>query len=100
MLYERALIKAIKECRKELLPTADLHRGHNLDLLKKHVGYAVDLLSDSCLPFEATDDLRTNVKLVHKALLQEKVQVEFPKTCKKKKRPNLCVDDDDDDDEV
>lgn len=85
-------MKNIKECRKKLLPTADLHRDHGLDLLKKHVGHAVDLLSDSCLSFEATDDLRTGVGLVRKALLQEKVEVELPKTSKKERPPNLGVD--------
>ena len=94
---QRALLKDIKECRKKLLPTADIHRDHNLDLLKTHVGHAVDLLSDPCLPFEVTDDLRANVGLVHKALLQEKVNVEPPKTSKKEKRRGLCMDDDGDD---
>jgi len=91
-----ALLKDIKECRKKLLPTADTHRDHDLDLLKTHVGHAVDLLSDPCLPFEVTDGFRDNVKLVHKALLQEKVEVEPPKTSKKEKRPELCMDDDED----
>jgi hypothetical protein len=94
---QRALLRDIKECRKKLLPTADIHRDHNLDLLKTHVGHAVDLLSDPCLPFEVTDDLRANVGLVHKALLQEKVNVEPPKTSKKEKRQELCMDDDEND---
>jgi len=80
-----ALLKDIKECRKKLLPTADTHRDHDLYLFKTHVGHAVNLLSDPCLPFEVTDDFRDNVKLVHKALLQEKVEVEPPKTSKKRK---------------
>ena len=94
---QRALLRDIKECRKKLLPTADIHRDHNLDLLKMHVGHAVDLLSDPCLPFEVTDDLRANVGLVHKALLQEKVNVEPLKTSKKEKRQELCMDDDEND---
>ena len=94
---QRALLKDIKECRKKLIPTADTHRDHDLDLLKTHVGHAVDLLSDPCLPFELTDDLRANVGLVRKALLQEKVKVEPPKTSKKDKRPELCMDDDEND---
>ena len=95
---QRVLLKSIKECRKKLLPTADTHRDHDLDLLKTHVGEAVGLLSDPCLPFEMTNDLRDNVKLVHKALLQEKVEVEPPKTSKKEKRPKLIMDDDDEND--
>ena len=102
---QRPLLKGIKECRKKLFPTADTHRDRDLNLLKTHVGHAVDLLRDPCLPFEVTDDLRVNVGLVHKALLQENVNVEPPKTSKKKKRPELCMDDekdlsnwDDDDD--
>lgn len=87
-------MKDIKESRKKLIPTADTHRDHDLDLLKKHVGHAVDLLSGPCLPFEVADDLRDNVELVRKALLQEKVKVELPKTSKKEKRPKLCMDDD------
>ena len=92
----RALLKGIKECRKKLLPTADTHRDHDLDLLKTHVGHAVVLLSDPCLPFEMTDDLRDNVRLVHKALIQEKVKVEPPKTSRQDKRPKLNMDDDED----
>ena len=94
---QRALLKDIKECRKKLLPTADTHRDHDLDLLKAHVGRAVNLLSDPYLPFEVTDDLRANVGLVHKALLQEKVEVEPPKTSKKGKRPKLNMDGDEND---
>ena len=94
---QRALLKNIKECRKKLIPTADTHRDRDLDLLKTHVGHAVDLLSDPCLPFELTDDLRANVGLVRKAFLQEKVKVEPPKTSKNKKRPALCMDDDEND---
>ena len=96
---QRKLLKDIKECRKKLLPTADIHRDHDLDLLKTHVGHAVDLLSDPCLPFEVADDLRANVELVHKAFLQEKVEVtvEPPKTSKKEKRPDCCMDDVEDD---
>lgn len=87
----------IKECRQRLLPTADFHHDHDLDLLKKHVGHAVVLLSDLSLPFEATDDLRTNVGLVHKALLQEErikaeVEVKLP-TSKKERRPILNMGD-------
>jgi hypothetical protein len=67
---QRTLLKGIKECRKKLLPTADTHRDHDLDLLKMHVGHAVVLLvSDPCLPFEMTEDLRENVGLVHKAFI-------------------------------
>ena len=66
---QRALLKDIKECRKKLCPTADTHRDHDLDLLKTHVGHAVDLLSNPCLPFEVTDDLRANVGLVHKDMM-------------------------------
>ena len=91
------MLKGIKECRKKLLPTADTHRDHDLDLLKKHVGHAVDLLTDPYLPFEVTDDLRDNVGLVRKALLQEKVEVELPKTSRKEKRPKLNMDDDEND---
>jgi len=98
------LLKDIKECREKLCPTADTHRDHDLHLLKLHVGHAIDLLSDPCLPFEVTDDLRkvtndlrTNVKLVRKALLQEKVEVEPPKTSQKEKQPKLCMDDDEND---
>ena len=89
------MLKDIKECRKKLLPTADTHHDHDLDLLKTHISHAVDLLSDPCLPFEVTDELRDNVGLVRKALFQEKVEVtvEPPKTSKKEKRPD-CVDDD------
>lgn len=94
---QRALLKSIKECRKKLLPTADTHRDHNLDLLKTHVGHAVDLLSDPYLPFKVTKDLRANVALVHKALLREKVEVEPPKTSKEPKRPKLNMDDDEND---
>ena len=90
-------MKGIKECRKKLLPTANTHRDHDLASLKKHVGHAVDLLSDPCLPFELTDDLRDNVGLVRKALLQEKVEVELPKTSRKEKRPKLNMDDDEND---
>ena len=61
---QRTLLKDIKECREKLFPTADAHRDHDLDLLKRHVGHAVDLLSDPCLPFEVTDDLWANVGLV------------------------------------
>ena len=93
---QRTLLKDIKECRKKLSPTADTHRDHNLDLLKTHVGHAVDLLSDPYLPFEVTDDLRANVGLVHKALLQEKVEVDPPKTSRKEKRPKLCMDNEND----
>ena len=80
------MLKDIKECRKKLLPTADTHHDHDLDLLKTHISHAVDLLSDPCLPFEVTDELRDNVGLVRKALFQEKVEVtvEPPKTSKKK----------------
>jgi hypothetical protein len=90
-------LRDIKESRKKLIPTADTHRDHDLDLLKKNVGHAVDLLSGPCLPFEMTDDLRTNVGRVRKALLQEKVEVEPPKTSKKERRPDLCMDDDEND---
>lgn len=83
-------MKNIKECRNKLCPTADLHREHNLDLLKKHVGDAVNLLSDSYIPFDTTDDLQKSIGLVRNALLQEKV---VPKTCKKEKRPELRMDD-------
>ena len=93
---QRALLKGIKECRKKLLPTADTHRDHDLDLLKMHVGHAVVLLSDPCLPFEMIKDLRDNVGLVHKAFIQEKVEVEPPKTSRKEKRPKLKMDDDED----
>ena len=93
---QRTLLKNIKECRKKLLPTGDLHRDHDLNLLKEHVGHVVNLLSDPYLPFEATDDLRTGVELVYKALLQEKVRVKLPQTCKKEKRPNLGEVDDED----
>jgi hypothetical protein len=86
-------MKNIKECRKKLLPSADLHREHDLDLLKMHVSNVVNLLSDPCLPFKATDDLRTSIGLVHKALLQQEVKAELAKTCKKEKRPQLCLDD-------
>ena len=61
---------------------------------KTHVGHAVDLPSDPRLPFEMTNDLRANVGLVRKALLQEKVEIEPPKTSEKEKRPELCMDDD------
>jgi hypothetical protein len=91
------LLKNIKECRKKLLPSADWHREHDLDLLKKHVSDAVNLLSDSYLPFEATDDLRNSIELVRTALLKEKVKEELPKTCKKDKRPELRMDDDEND---
>ena len=94
----RALLKGIKECRKKLYPTADTHRDHDLDLLKTHVGHAVDLLSDPHLPFEVTKDLQNNVGLVHKALLQEKVEVEPPKTSRKGKKPKVNMDDDDEND--
>ena len=94
---QRPLLKNIKEYRKKLDPTADIHRDHDLDLLKTHVRHAVDLLSDPCLLFEVADDLRDNVGLVHKALLQEKVKIEAPKTSKKNKRPNLCMDGDEND---
>ena len=89
------MLKDIKECRKKLLPTADTHHDHDLDLLKTHVRHAVDLLSDPCLLFKPTDDLQANLGHVRKALLQEKVEIEAPKTSKKEKRPNLCMDDDD-----
>lgn len=92
----RALLKGIKECRKKLLPTADTHRDHDLDLLKTHVGHAVLLLSDPCLPFETTKDFRDNVELVHKAFIREMVEVEPPKTSRKEKRPKLNMDDDED----
>lgn len=94
---QRTLLRDIKEFRKNLIPTADTHRDHDLDLLKTHVGHAVDLLSGPCLPFEMTKDLRDNVDLVRKALLHEKVEVEPPKTSKKEKRPDLCMDDDEND---
>jgi hypothetical protein len=92
------LLKGIKECRKKLLPTADTHLDHDLDLLKMHVGHAVVLLTDPYLPFEMTEDMRVNVGLVHKALIQEKVEVEPPKTSRKEKRPKLNMDDEDDED--
>ena len=58
----------------------------------------MDLLSDPCLPFEVTDELRDNVGLVRKALFQEKVEVtvEPPKTSRQDKRPKLNMDDDED----
>lgn len=90
------MLKKIKECRKKLLPSADLHSEHDLDLLRKQVGDTVKFLSDSSLPFDATDELRADIGLVHKALLQEKVKVELGQTCKKEKRPNLCMDDEND----
>ena len=93
---QRDLLKGIDECRKKLLPTADTHRDHNLDLLRKHVGHAVVLLSDPCLPFEVTDDLRTNVGLVHKAF---QVVTGESRSCatRKEKRPKLNTDDDEND---
>ena len=90
----RALLRNVKECRKILSPTADTHRDHDLDLLKTHIRHAVDLLSDPYLPFEMTEKLRADVRLVHKALLQEKIEVEPLKTSKKEKRPELNMDDD------
>jgi hypothetical protein len=98
LLLQRALLKGIKECRKKLYPTADTHRDHDLDLLKTHVDHAVELLCDPCIPFEMTDDLRANVGLVRRALLQEKVEVEQPKTSRNGKRPKLNMDDDEEND--
>lgn len=90
-------MKNIKECRQKLLPTADLHRDRDLDQFKEHVRYAVNLLSDSSLPFEMTDDLQTNIGLVHKGWVQEKrAKAESPKTAKKEKLPNLVLDDEND----
>ncbi|KAF8816728.1 hypothetical protein BYT27DRAFT_7237858 [Phlegmacium glaucopus] len=97
-----ALLIVIKECRQRLLPTADssFHRDHDLDLLKKHISDGVVLLSDLSLPFKVTADLRTNVRLVRKALLQEKrtreVEVELPNTSKKKRLPELNMGDEND----
>jgi hypothetical protein len=44
-----------------------------------------------------TDDLRANVGLVRRALLQEKVEVEQPKTSRNERRPKLNMDDDEND---
>ncbi|KAH9487237.1 TPR and ankyrin repeat-containing protein 1 [Psilocybe cubensis] len=85
------VVKAIKKHQEILRPQSELHARQDIGDLKKHVQSGLDLLSDLQLPFHLPDEIRNELHMIYKGLLQE------PRPClqtkKIPKKPSLNVDD-------
>lgn len=84
------ILKAIKKLQEVLRPQSDLHARHDVDDLKKHVQSGLDLLSDLQLPLQLPNEIREELHMIYRGMLQE-ARPSSP-TKKMAKRPTLNVD--------